>query len=442
MSRQGLAFNNITAIHIPFRFFNTAPWMGLLSALVLLSSANNPFASQWSPALLTITHLFTLGFMSMIMLGAMFQVLPVISGETIPGSHRVATLVHLSLIAGTLLLTAGFFSQHYGLFWFALPMLLLCFSCFLLSLGSLLIRKISGGASIFTIRLAAVSLFITIVIGVLRAANYVTAVSFINVSNISQVHMAWGLLGWVLLLIMGVSYQVIPMFHVTPNYSKLITRTLPGAVFTLLVFITVSQSAYQQNLLIPLLLAIIVSYAAYSINLLLHRKRKIIDITVNFWRMAMVNLILACGLFAAANYSGPWLTAPILFQQANIVIGILFIFGFACSVIMGMLQKIIPFLIYMYLQRRCMTDFELLKTLPHMGIIIPLTHSRWQFRFHLIAVILLLLAVLQPVLTTIAALLLAIDFCWLGYCIARATLLYLRHSVRVNAVLDANQQQQ
>lgn len=93
--------------------------------------------------------------MAMVMLGAMFQLVPVISGQMIPGGVVVATAVHLLLLIGVALMAAGFMVQRYE--WLALAglSLLLAFATFLLPLASLLLRRIGGGDAIFTIRLAA-----------------------------------------------------------------------------------------------------------------------------------------------------------------------------------------------------------------------------------------------------------------------------------------------
>ena len=114
MRMKGLSLEAIPPIHLPFRFFNTAPWMGVLAALVLLSSAEQAFSTQWSPELLGITHLLTLGFMTMVMLGALFQLVPVISGRVIPGGTVVATLVHLLLLTGVLFWLRDFIGRSTG----------------------------------------------------------------------------------------------------------------------------------------------------------------------------------------------------------------------------------------------------------------------------------------------------------------------------------------
>ena len=65
-------------ISVPLRFFTAAPLFLLLAALTLVSGADNPFADIHSPALLAATHCITLGFMAMIMLGAIQQILSLI----------------------------------------------------------------------------------------------------------------------------------------------------------------------------------------------------------------------------------------------------------------------------------------------------------------------------------------------------------------------------
>ena len=98
MRMSGLALDSLPPIHIPFRFFLTAPWFGILAAMVLLFSGPELWTSHWNPALIGLTHLFTLGFMTMTMLGALFQLLPVLSGEQVPG--RYSTCLHCASVDG------------------------------------------------------------------------------------------------------------------------------------------------------------------------------------------------------------------------------------------------------------------------------------------------------------------------------------------------------
>jgi len=430
---KGLSLETIPVIHIPFRFFITAPLMGIIAAVILLCGADRVFSSPWSPELLAITHLLTLGFMAMIMLGAMFQLVPVISGQMIAGGTRVATVVHTLLCTGVVLLAAGFYWQAYSLFSWAVPLLLLAFLVFLLALASVLLRRVGGGDSIYTIRFAAASLLVSVALGLLRAANYAGLVELQLPPNTTNIHLAWGLAGWVLLLVMGASYQVIPMFHVTPNYPSALARVLPTAVFLSLASLTfISHQATQAVAVITLCSAAVI-YGIFSNYLLTRRKRKVADITARFWRLALSSLVVAAALQLTFYFAGDLLPSAVLQQQLYTATGLIMIYGFAVSVIMGMLQKIVPFLSYLHLQRSCMSNFEMLKTLPHMGEIVPAAYSRWQFRLHLAALLLLLVAVFSTTLTEVAALLLLADFGWLAITLARAILLYLKTAKRIAA---------
>ena len=435
MRMKGLSLETIPPIHLPFRFFNTAPWMGVLAALMLLPGADRALSTQWSPELMGITHLLTLGFMTMVMLGAMFQLVPVISGRMIPGGTKVATLVHLLLLGGVLLLVAGFYWQAYWLFAWALPLLSAAFITFLVALGLLLLRRIGGGDSIYCIRFATLSLLITVGLGALRSANYAGWPVPLTLANITNIHLAWGLLGWVLLLVMGVSYQVIPMFHVTPAYPTPLARALPAVVFLSLLTLTLVDNTVVQALAVAALCTVAIIYAGYTIRLLNQRKRKIPDITARFWRLSMTCLMVSALLLLGFYFAGHLFLSVDLQQRAPIIIGILMIYGFAGSVIMGMLQKIVPFLSYLHLQRRCISSFELLKTLPHMGEIISEQRSRWQFRLHLSALLALMAAAITGFFAGVAALLMAADFAWLGFTLASATQLYRNTALRIVATL-------
>ncbi len=424
MKMEGLSFDNVPAIHIPFRFFNTAPWMGLFAAVILFFSGAEAFDSQWTPQLLAITHLLTLGFMVMVMFGALFQLLPVISGITIPKARVIAPLIHIALVLGVALLVVGFLRFQYHLFFYALPLLVAAFVFFLVALGSRLRHNIRGGDSIYVIRFAALSLMVTIVLGVVRVLTYLGYNDFFVIQSITNLHLGWGLAGWSLLVVMGVSYQVIPMFHITPCYSKKITKTVPALLFFCLLGLSFIQGEVLSKMLIIIICLVMAFYATYSLFLLSKRKRKIRDLTVYFWRLAFICLGGGAFLLAINQFFE-------LSGRFNTTLGVLAIYGFFISVIMGMLLKIIPFLTYLHLQRQCMTRYELLPSLPNMREIISENQAVWQFRLHVISLLLLLFCTVFSQAASIAGLAMLLDFMWLGISVTKASKLYYQHSRRI-----------
>ena len=435
MRMEGLSFDNLPAIHIPFRFFNTAPWMGVLAACILIFSDPSVFISQWSPQLLAMTHLLTLGFMLMIMFGALFQLLPVISGITIPKARIVAPFVHSSLLLGIFLLVLGFLNSQYLLFIYALPVLAFAVLVFVVALGARLRHQIRGGNTIFALRLAVICLLFTLGLGVIKALNYLgygDVNSVISLSRISNLHIVWGLMGWSLLLVIGISYQLIPMFHVTPKYNAKLAKVLPVMLFSCLLATTFIEQAMVVKILIITISLLSATYAGYALFLLHNRKRKIKDLTVYFWRLALVCLFLLTMLLLASQI----INLP---ASVGILLGALAIYGFLISVIMGMLQKIIPFLSYLHLQRQCMACYELLPSLPNMREIISEKKAVWQFRLHLTGILMVSLAIIMPqflLLSQLAGFCMLIDFIYLGFNVALASRLYHQHTKRITAHIN------
>ena len=80
--------------------------------MVLLIGGEQLFMSRWTPAALALTHLFTVGFMLQVMLGALFQLMPVAAGANLWRPAVLATVVQLATVSGALLLVAGFLFGH------------------------------------------------------------------------------------------------------------------------------------------------------------------------------------------------------------------------------------------------------------------------------------------------------------------------------------------
>jgi hypothetical protein len=424
MRMSGLTLDSLPPIHIPFRFFLTAPWFGILAAMLLLYSGPELWTSHWNPVLIGLAHLFTLGFMTMTMLGALFQLLPVLSGERIPGDRPVAFAVHLLMVAGVSCLSAGFVLREYFLLTVAVVLLVMALVGFIVAIGSKLVTNIAGGDSIHAIRLAVTALMVTLGLGFYRALGYSYPLE--STLNLTMLHVCWALLGWVLILIMGVSFQVIPMFQVTPDYPSRLTRVIPPVIFSGLLLLSFVQAPVAVNGLVIVIGVAVLIYAGFSLRLLQQRKRRLMDVSVRFWQFGLSCLILAVLLFWLV-FMLPGIAASALTPARGLMlVGVLMIPGFACSVIMGMLQKIVPFLAFLHLQRLCSANIRAVRSLPNMHRFIRPSRSVWLLRIHAVAIAALLGAVMYGPLTGVAGLALLLDFGWLAFLTINATLLYAR----------------
>jgi hypothetical protein len=109
MLGPGLSLEQAPPFSVPLRFFLSAP-LFLVAAGVGAALLPEWMVVPLSPATLALTHLATLGFLGMAMLGAMSQMLPVVAGVPLPCVRPIAWVSHLGLLLGTPLLSLGLYS--------------------------------------------------------------------------------------------------------------------------------------------------------------------------------------------------------------------------------------------------------------------------------------------------------------------------------------------
>jgi hypothetical protein len=160
----------------------------------------------------------------------------------------------------------------------------------------------------------------------------------------------------------------------------------------------------------------IIFFTGYSLLLIERRKRKISDVTLNFFRLSLVSLlsVLFVWWFQTINAS----------LQFEFVLAILLIYGLALSAMIGLLQKIVPFLIYLHLQNLSFKHLGSITLIPNMKNIISTEYSQIQFMLHIISLVLLLISVFYTQLVHYTAVVILANFLWLNYCLLQSLLLY------------------
>lgn len=432
--RRALAFDNSPALSVPLRFLLTAPVFALLACILLLVAGPQAFASRWTPYALALTHLFTLGVLASVMAGALMQILPVACGINVLAPRRTSLAVHTMLTLGTLLLAAAFLLSYPLLFELAMCALMLAFVWLLAACAGGFWRHRANSAKgaedvLLAGRLALGALFIAVAFGGTLAAAFAWPGLRLPMMLLTNIHAAWGLLGWVGLLVAGMAYQVIPIFQVTELYPRPITRWMAPLVFILLVFWTVAALQIglghaAGRLLAALILASYALFAGTTLYLLHTRKRPDADATTLFWRTAMLSLT-ACTLL--------WPLQRVTGSDYSITLGVLFIVGFAWSAINGMLYKILPFLLWHHAQKNLVVA---LRMVPKVKNILPDAIAIRQFRAHACGLPLLIAATVWPKpFTHIAALAMAVSVIWLGWNMVGAIRVYLNAKKQIAAAL-------
>ncbi|WP_324779225.1 hypothetical protein [Thiobacillus sedimenti] len=421
--QAGLSFEQAPPLALPLRFFLTAP-LFLLAAGALIAMAPQALASRWTPEALALTHAITLGVLAMTMLGALTQMLPVVAGATLPAARVVARLAHIALTLGTAALLAAFLGAGPAVFGVALVLLGTAFAIFLAAAARSLARAVTN-ATVNGMRLAAASLAATIVLAgalALPRAGWVPGTP--GMATVGA-HATFGLLGWVLLLVVGVAYQVVPMFQLTPPYAPRLSRWLAPGLFVMLVVraaAPVLPAAVADAAAVALAGGILL-FAGATLRLQARRRRKIADVTLDYWRLGMTSLVACVGVWLAAWLAPAWRHS----DAYPLLLGVLFLGGFALSVVSGMLYKIVPFLAWFHLQAQTQARAG---SIPTMKDMIGERWARWQFRAHLAACALLAGGLAWPALLRMGGVLLMLSALLLALNLASAVRRFARHGGR------------
>ena len=396
MKTGGLSLDQAPQLSVPMSFFLTVPAGILLAGCILITMGMAALISPWMPQTLALTHAGTLGVLAMGMVGALYQMTPVVAGTAVPLT-RIAHFVHVFLLAGL----AGLVWRLLGGPASAMSAAIVCFTiallAFLLPLAWALLGSAIKNDTVRAMQLALLSLAIITVTGLSMARGFAGGIFSENRMLWVQFHLTVALLGWVGGLIMAVSWQVVPMFYLASNVSKTTMRwffwlLLSGLILPLVVALSAakinSPVSHGQLLAIgalPAALVIWLLHPALILRKISRRKRKRSDASLLFWRAGLGTALLMI----------PVTTAVLLLPDPRwqVLFGWLAIWGWAAMIMHGMLSRIVPFLLW-YHRFSPRLGFE---PVPSMRSLLSQQRIKTGFVLHLASVALGVIAIFTQV---------------------------------------------
>ena len=403
--QNGLSLDQAPPILVVFRLFLMASIFGIFAGLEILYYQNDIFNPS-STGAITLTHTLTLGVMASFMLGALFQMLPVIAGVVLDSPLKRSLLIQIPFFFGIVSLLLAFNLSEIN-FLYPLASILLLSSLF----GAIFIMlyrllKVSNHSPSSRGMVISLILFgVTIMLALYMISSlmgYIDGVYYLEIKNL---HIHFGLFGWIGLLIFSIAFQVIEMFFVTPKYPNVARDYFAYLILALLI-----TSSIYPIVNIALYISII-AFAILTLYRLSQKKRPLSDATIWFWRLGLVSIILAMALSIIYIYTPQLIilnTISILFTS------------FALSVVFSMFYKIVPFLTWFHLNSQGYF------TAPMMHEVIHPKTAKKHFWIHLSSIISLIISIFIPNIIFLSGVLVSISFIWVSYQIIYAYRLYIK----------------
>ncbi len=381
LNTAGLSTEQAPPIGVPFAYFLTAPWFAAAAGVALLWAGPGLILTRWAPTTLAAAHLLGLGFLGLTMIGALFQLLPVLAGAPVPRAVGVSRVVHGLLVVGIATLVTGFWTSSTNVQLVALAPLGTAVAILVVAFA-LALRRAGGTAEVVrAIELAIAGLLFAIGLGAAIVLALGARSGLMSLPAWVDLHLSWALLGWAGMLLVAFGVQLVPLFHVTPPYPAWFREGAPTVLFLALLGETAGHLADNAVLHrggAGLALAVLAAFAVLTLKLQAARRRPVWDPTLSFWALGM-----ACLLGAVAG----WLLAV-----PQTTLGVLALAGAAVAVPSGVLYKVAPFLAWFHLQAEQVARGRLDVAVPHMKSFVSDRAAHAHFVLHAGALVLLLAA--------------------------------------------------
>jgi hypothetical protein len=331
-----------SSVALPLAYLGTAATAFVLAALAVPGLAAELSAHYYQPRLLALTHVVALGWITLAIIGASYQLIPVIVERPI-WSERMARWQLAAVAAGIAGMVSHFWlGRWHGLVW----------ATALVGMGALahvlnVTMSLCGLARwAFPVRglvLGLAGLALTVVFGVFLAWTHGRDVFPGGALSGVHAHFHLALLGWIAPVMLGVSARVYPMFLLAPEPGG------PGAsvqVWGLGVGVPALVAGLALDrpaLAVPGALGVLAAlgaHGAWVAGIVRRRRRPTLD-----WGLRCILTGAAC--LAPAALLGLALALGIVSgPRPAVAYAVLALGGWVSLTIVGMMLKIVPFLVW------------------------------------------------------------------------------------------------
>lgn len=411
MNTAGLSTELAPPPAVPLTLMAIAPVAMIAAGALLAAEGGSLFLVAALPRTIALVHVATIAVLLPVMLGALYQMIPVVLGVGVP-ALRLSFVVAAALAVGGSALVLGLWTGTGDAIRLATFVLGGALALFVAPVAIALARA-RGGGPLLGMRIATASLVALASLGLRLAWGRATGDMPMSRGTLLVAHVDLALVGWVGGLLTAVSSHVVPMFYLTAPFPPRRARARDlalGASLAAVLALALAGAGLRWIVLaaLPGALVVWVVQPLSLAALIRRRKRRRRDPTLWFWWLSIgsAGLVVVLALVV-------WLTDV---PRASLLFGWLAIFGWAGAAVHGMLARIVPFLVWLARFSALVGKVDV----PPMKRLLPDEAVQRQFLAHAAAVSLgaLAIATRSDLLARATGALLAVTGALLGAAIA------------------------
>lgn len=356
---NNLRTDNAPALSVVNPHFIFGALSFLVLTIIIILADTDLLGAYFNGRLLAITHLAVLGWGTMIIFGALYQLIPVVF-ETKLFSEDVAKITFWFFAFSIILLVWAFWKDEFvSLLPFAGFLLFLAISMFVVNV---LLSARKGKVNIHSkfISASAYWLLFTAFLGFLIALNF--KYNFFSRAHLDflKIHAHLGLVGWFAMLIIGVSSTLIPMFLISHQLNE---KKLDYTFYLVnigLALLTLDWLVLNGTFLVYvnwfLISAGILFYFSFVYESFRKRLRKELDVGMKYTMLSilitMIPLLLSVAILVGFGLENS------LLSRVTTLYGFSLIFGLITSIILGQTYKTLPFIIWLFKYKEYVGKFK------------------------------------------------------------------------------------
>ena len=344
-SNTSLVKNTSYKVVLPFYIYAA---LSFLVATILLFFSSSAFLQHYfHPKTLAITHIMALGWGTMMILGASHQLVPVL----IEGRLHSNVLAWFSFVLAALgipLLVFGFYNFDFG--WPAQWGAILINGAiifYLINIAISMSRSKKQNVHAVFVFTATLWLLITTIVGLFLIYNFTHNILSKDSLAYLPLHAHLGIIGWFLLLVIGVGSRLIPLFLISKYHNEKLLWWIFALINTGLITFIISflYTDIKELFFVPVvtILMSILMFGYFCYKAYQDRLRKKVDdqlkislLSVLMMLLPLIFLLVIISLlvFSVENF------------RLTLTYGFCIFFGWITAIIFGMTFKTLPFILW------------------------------------------------------------------------------------------------